>query len=107
MKIEIRTPQSGKTTEHVAWLKEETDEDRLLLVQTQTMASNIMAMNSLNSRQVMSWSVRGDLHRRLQGRRPVIRIEEGQGLVEMLIRQHLDSPVEVLQLCSDHVEIGT
>lgn len=107
MKIEIRSRTSGKTIEHVAWLKEETDEDRLLLVQTESLAKSIQAMNGLTSRQVMSWSVHGDLHRRLAGRRPVIRIEEGQGLVEDLLRAHLNSPIDLLQICSDHVEIGS
>lgn len=106
MKIEIRSRTSGKTTEHAAWLKEETDEDRLLLVATESQARYIREWHGLTLRQVMSWSAR-DVGRRLTGRRPVIRIEEGQDLVTSLVQAHLrGNQVDVLQLCADHVEIG-
>lgn len=105
MKIEIRNRTSGKTTEHVAWLREETDEDRVLLVPSHRMATWICNEHHLDSRQVMSWKG-PDLQRRLIGRRPVFRIEEGQDLVIDLVESHLGFPVEVLQLCADHVEIG-
>lgn len=104
MKIEIRSPKSGKTTEHVAWLKEETDEDRVLLVESERTATWIRNEHRLTARQVMCW--KHDIHRRLQGRRPVVRIEEGQEMVINLVQQHLGFSVEVLQLCADHVEIG-
>lgn len=105
MKIEIRSRLSGKTTEHVAWLNEETDEDRVLLVQSNRVAQWIQNEHFLTARQVMCWKG-PDLHRRLVGRRPVFRIEEGQDLVSDLVARYLNAPVEVLQLCADHVEIG-
>lgn len=83
LRIEVWERRSGKTTSLVEWLKEETPEDRVVLVHTEHRATVMRNEHRLDRDRVMSHY---DFANRTRGRRHlVVRVEDGNALFRHLL----------------------